>query len=84
MAGKILGTDDDNDFDFFSQMAEHDDLIVGGESGKDSRGMHVVDEFPAELQVELPTKLTAPLGDMFGLELNVLLTVETDFMHVSS
>jgi len=30
-------------------LGQHDDLVVGGESGEHAGSVHIVDEFPAEL-----------------------------------
>ena len=81
---KILGVDGDDDLDLVGQLAQHAHLVVGGETGQDARGVHVVNQLAAELQVELPAELTAPLGDMARLHLDVTITIKTDAVHASS
>ena len=39
----------DDNFGLFSKLGQHDDLVVGGESGEHAGSVHIVDEFPAEL-----------------------------------
>src|SRR5699024_9567370 len=60
------------------QTMQHGDLVVRGEAGQHPRGMVVVEELPAHLQVQLPADLLASALDVAGLQLDVLLTIEAD------
>jgi hypothetical protein len=44
----------------------------------------VVEQLPAELEVELPTEAPTPLVDVFGLELQVPLAIESKVSHGGS
>ena len=57
------------------------DLVVGGKAGQHAGGVVVVKELAAEFQVELAAEVFDALADSRGLETDVLLTVETDFVH---
>src|SRR5699024_7167918 len=52
--------------------------VVRGEPGQHPRGVVVVEELPAHLQVQLPADLLASALDVAGLQLDVLLAVEAD------
>ena len=67
-----------DDLDLVGQLGEHDDLVVRGEAGQYARGVHVVNELAAELQIELAAELGAALRDMAGLHPQVLVPVESD------
>ena len=46
--------------------------------------MHVVDQFSAELQIQLAAELAATAGNVSRLHLDVTITVKTDAVHASS
>ena len=83
-AREVLGVDGDDDLDLVGQFAQHTHLVVGGKSGQDTRGVHVVDQLAAKLEVELAAEFAASLGDVSRLHLDVLITVKTDAVHASS
>ena len=83
-AREILGVDGYDDLDFVGQFAQHTHLVVGRETGQNTRGMHVVDQLAAELQIQLAAEFTASLGNVPRLHLDVLITVKTDAVHASS
>ena len=45
--------------------------------------MHVVDEFPAKLQVKLAPELASPGLDVLALKRQILFPVESNFVHFS-
>ena len=83
-AGKILGVHRDNDFNLVGQFSQHPHLVVGRETGQDTRSVHVVDQFSAELQIQLSAELAATAGNVSRLHLDVTITVKTDAVHASS
>ena len=78
VAGEVLGVDRHDDLDLVGQLGEHDDLVVRGEARQHARGVHVVNELAAELQIELAAELGAALRDVAGLHPQVLVAVESD------
>ena len=78
VAGQVLGVDRHDDLDLVGQLGEHDDLVVRGEARQHARGVHVVNELAAELQIELAAELGAALRDVAGLHPQVLVAVESD------
>ena len=83
-AREILGINGDDDLHFVGQFAQHAHLVIGRKTRKDARGVHVVDQLAAKLQVELAAEFAASLGDVPRLHLDVLITVKTDAVHASS
>ena len=81
MTLEVLGIHGDDDFDVVSKFLQHDDLVIRGEAGQHARCVHIVDEFAAELQVELSTEVSAPLGDVLRLESQVGVAVKSDTVH---
>ena len=65
---EILGVDGDDNFGLVSKLGEHDNLVIRGESGKNARGVHVVNKLAAKLQVQGPTELLATLRNVFRLK----------------
>ena len=61
----VLGTDDDDDLDAVSQLAEHTQFAVGLEAGQDAGGMMVVEEFAAEFEIEFAVELGYTFLDVF-------------------
>ena len=78
VAGEVLGVDRHDDLDLVGQLGEHDDLVVRSEARQHARGVHVVNELAAELQIELAAELGAALRDVAGLHPQVLVAVESD------
>ena len=83
-AREILGVDGDDDLHLIGQLTQHTYLVVGREAGQDARGMHVVDQLAAELQIQLAAELASSLRNVSRLHLDVLITVKTDAVHASS
>ena len=75
----VGGADDDDDFDAVAQLCEHAQLGVGFETWQHARGVVVVEEFSAELHVELSVELCDALTDVLRLQLDVLVVVESYF-----
>src|SRR5699024_8833064 len=75
---QVAGVEADDDLDVFLDVLQHRDLVIRREAGQDAGGVVVVEKLAAHFEVELPTDLLAPLVDVLGLELDVLIAVETD------
>ena len=75
----VYGRDDDDDFGFVGQLGQHAQLGVGQEAGQDAAGVVVVEELAAELQVKFAFELSDALFDVFALDANVFVVVETVF-----
>ena len=65
---EIQGVDGDDNFGLVSKLCKHDNLVIRGESGKNARGVHVVNKLAAKLQVQGPTELLATLRNVFRLK----------------
>ena len=65
---EIQGVDGDDNFGLVSKLGKHDNLVIRGESGKNARGVHVVNELAAKLQVQGSTELLATLRNVFRLK----------------
>ena len=74
----VVGVDGDDDLDVLGEALEHAELDVGGKAGQHARGVVVVEELAAELEVELAAELVNALADMLRLELDVLVVVKTN------
>ena len=77
----VVRVDRDDDLHIVAQLLEHADLAVGLEAGKHARGVVVVKELAAELQVQLAAELADALADMRGLHGKVFVVVKTDLSH---
>ena len=65
---EIQGVDGNNNFGLVSKLGKHDNLVIRGESGKNARGVHVVNKLSAKLQVQGSTELLATLRNVFRLK----------------
>ena len=65
---EIQGVDGNDNFGLVSKLGKHDDLVIRSESGKNARGVHVVNELAAKLQVQGSTELLATLRNVFRLK----------------
>mgnify|MGYP000683052023 FL=1 len=65
------------------QLLEHTDLAVRLEPGQHPGCVVVVKELAAELQIELVAELADPLPDVGRLELQILLIVKAELVHLS-
>ena len=61
-----------------AMLLQHADLAVGLESGQHTRGMVVIEQLAAELQIQLAAELADPLADMLSLQSQVFIVIETD------
>ena len=61
----IVGTHHDDNLQLVAQLSEHPQLRVGLETGEHTRGVMVVEELAAQLQIELAVELGDALADMF-------------------
>ena len=74
----IVGVDGDDDLNVLGHLLQHADLAVGLESRQHARGMVVIEQLAAELQIQLAAELADPLADMLSLQSQVFIVIETD------
>ena len=77
----VVRVDDDDDFHLTAKGAQHAHLAVRREAGKHARGVIVVKQLSAELEIQLPAELGNAPADAFGLKLDILVVVKTDAGH---
>ena len=77
----VVRVDRDDDLRVVAQLLKHADLAVGLEAGQHARGVKVVEELAAELQVQLAAELADALADMRGLHGKVFVVIKTDLSH---
>lgn len=65
LALEVLGADAGQDLEFVAQLLEHGDLRVRVETGQHARGVEVVEELAAHLQVELSPDVPTAGDDVF-------------------
>ena len=80
----VVGIDGDHDFRLIPELQQHLDLVVRRKAGQHAGGMVIVKQLAAELQIQLAAKGLDALANARRLQLNVLLTVETDLFHVAA
>ena len=74
----IPRADGHHDLHVVFHRGEHADLAVGLEPRQHARGVVVVKELAAELQIELAAELAHALPDVLCLQLQIFIIVETD------
>ena len=77
----VVGTDHDDNLYRVAQLCQHAQLGVGLEAWQHARGMVVVEELAAQFHIELAVELCNALADMLRLYLEILLVVESYFLH---
>src|SRR5699024_8241923 len=75
---EVLRVQAHQDLQLVPEPVQHRDLVVRSEARQHARGMVVVEELAAHLQVQLPADLVAAVLDVARLQLDVLLAVEAD------
>ena len=60
-----------------AELAEHSELDIGLETREHAACMMVVEKFSAEFEIELVAELSYTLLNMFGLNLEVFVVVES-------
>ena len=78
----IAGVDRDDDLRLILELEQHLHLAVRLEARQHPRRVIVVEELAAEFQIELAAEGADPLADVLGLELHILVVVETDALHI--
>ena len=73
----VVGVDGDDDLDVVGEALEHAELGVWLEPGQHAARVVVVEQLAAELEVELAAELGDALADVLGLQLDVLVVVES-------
>ena len=63
----VVRADRDHDLHIVAQLLEHADLAVGLKTGQHTRGMKVVKELAAELQIQFPAEERDALANMLRL-----------------
>ena len=79
----VVRVDGDDDLGVVDEDLQHADLGVGFEAGQHARGMVVVEELAAELQIELAAELVDAVADVLCLQRDVLVVVES-YAHGSA
>ena len=78
----IVCGDCHDDLAFRLHLHEHADLAVRPEARQNARGVEIVKEFAAELQIELAAELIDALADALRLEPDILVVVKADLSHI--
>ena len=73
----VVGVDRDDDLCVICQGHEHANLGIRLEPGQHARGMVVIEELAAELEVELAAKLGNAFSNARGLHLDIHVIVES-------
>ena len=71
--------DGNDDLRLLLELQQHLHLAVRLEAGQDARGVIVVKKLAAEFQIELAAEMRDALQDPFGLQLQILLIVKSNF-----
>ena len=74
----IVGVDRDDDFHVVGELLEHANFAVRLEAWQNAACVVVVKELSAELEVQLSAKLADALTNMFRLQGDIFVIVETD------
>ena len=80
----IPSADDDDDLSLVGQLHEHLQLAVRGKSRQNPRGVKIVEELAAELQIQLVVKLIDALPDVGGLHGQVFVVVKSNLHGIHS
>ena len=80
VALQIAGVDAHQDLHVVLDALEHGDLVVRREPGQDAGGVHVVEQLAAHLQIEAAADGFAAPADVLGLEVDVLVAIESHGM----
>ena len=71
--------DGNDDLRLLLELQQHLHLAVRLEAGQDARGVIIVKKLAAEFQIELAAEMRDALQDPFGLQLQILLIVKSNF-----
>ena len=77
----VVGRDGDDDLRLVAHLHKHAHFAVGGKARQHARRVVVVEEFAAELQIQLAAELTDALADLFRLHPEVFIVVKADCLH---
>jgi len=77
----VRGVDGDDDFRLILELQQHLHLAVGLEAGQHARGVIVVEQLAAELEVQLAAEGVHSFEDPLGLKLEIFFIVKTDLVH---
>ena len=75
----VVGADHDDNLNRVAQLAQHAELRVGLETRQHARGVVVVKQLAAQLHIQLTVELRNAFANVFRLNLQVLLVVESYF-----
>ena len=75
----VHGADDDDDLGVILHLHEHFEFTVRLETRQDAAGVVIIEEFTAELHVELVAESGDAVPDVFRLDLEILSVVEPVF-----
>ena len=80
----IVGIDNDHDLGFILQLHEHLQLGIGLEPGQNARGVIVVKQLAAKLEIELVAELGDAVADVLRLGFQVLIIIKSYFHSEAS
>ena len=75
----IARADSNNNLSVIAQLHQHFQLAVRLEAGQYAAGVEIVEQLAAKFKIKLVAKLGDTLLDVFGLDFEILLVVETVF-----
>ena len=78
----VVGGDGDDDLGHVLHLEEHAHLAVRLEAGEHARGVIVVEELAAELQIQLAAEMGDAVADVLRLELDVFVVVKSRSCHI--
>ena len=79
----VAGIDDHDDFRVVFQLGEHPQLTVRLKAGEYAHGMVVIEDLPAELEVQLAAGALDAFLDVGRLQFQIFVVVESDPGHKS-
>ena len=77
----VVGRDRNDDLGVVLHLHEHAHLAVRLEAGEHARGMVIVKELAAKLQIQLAAEVFDPLADLLRLHLHVLVVIKSQLLH---
>ena len=83
IAFQVCRADDEDDLRLIFQRTQNFALRVADKSGKHAAGVHIVKKLSSEFKVQLIVKLFDPLQNLFALQFDVKIVIET-LLHAYS
>ena len=80
----MRGVDGNDNFHVVFELLQHTDFAVGLKAGKNARGMEVIKELAAELQIKFSAELGDSMTNLFRLHRKILLIIKTNRHHLEA